>query len=156
MLDAQSPQQFPAPSSPGATIEGAAKASAQDRSKPGNVDILTDTQGVDFGPYLQALRSKIRTNWFAFIPADVAMKKGSLAIEVRTNGKVGNVKVHEGDFTLAEASTRAIRKRRFYPAQEDGKLVEDRVRIDVVFRLDGEQVQARVVVPDPASSDARK
>ena len=79
-----------------------------------------------------------------------------LEAEVRTNGKVGNVKVLEGDSTLAEASTRAIRKWRFYPAQQDGKPVEDRVRINIVFRLDGEQVQAQVVVPDPASSDARK
>jgi hypothetical protein len=49
----------------------------------GNVEILSDTMGVDFGPYLQRVLYRIKMNWYNLIP-EVArpplMKKGSLII----------------------------------------------------------------------------
>jgi outer membrane biosynthesis protein TonB len=50
----------------------------------GDVEILSDTRGVDFGPYLQRVLYVIKKNWYNLIP-EVArppmMKKGSLIIE---------------------------------------------------------------------------
>jgi TonB family protein len=251
---AQTAPQLPSPSSPGATIQAAAKAAARDSEKKSSVvDILSDTQGVDFNPYLQTTLEKIRKNWYRMIPESAQMKKGHAAIEfavmkdgqtadmrfaatsgdtsldraawdgvtasepfpalpaefhgpnltlrlhfyyntdlaehrfthailiensaaahtpkypqkalesktdgmarieakVDPSGNVNDVSILEGDTTLAEASSAAIRKWHFHPAQRDGVSIEDTVRINVVFRLDGAQVTAKVVWPEPVSS----
>jgi len=270
------------PASPGKAIQDAARAAAHDvpnntssdrpksgtvvtlygaEGKAGNVEVLTDTQGVNFGPYLKDVVATVRKNWFALIPADAKTKKGKLVIEfaihqdgsltnlhlaaasgdvsldraawgavtssspfaalpsafsgpylalrfrfyynptasdlgggkasraigdsvvhavlmqetadshrpkypkkarsakiegivwleagVKANGEVGDLKVLEGDSTLAEASAHAVRKWRFHPAQINSKPVEDRARIKVEFRLDGAQVRTEVVAPEP-------
>ena len=50
----------------------------------GNLDVLSDTMGVDFGPYLQRVLHDVRLNWYNLIP-EVArapiMKKGKVTIE---------------------------------------------------------------------------
>ncbi len=64
--------------------QSSSNCSPRDCSQPGangGVDILTDTQGVDFGPYLQDCLSKVRTNWYSLIPESDQLKKGRLAIE---------------------------------------------------------------------------
>jgi outer membrane biosynthesis protein TonB len=59
----------------------------------GDVEILSDTRGVDFGPYLQRVLFAIKKNWYNLIP-EVArppmMKKGSLIIQFSIM-KQGNV-----------------------------------------------------------------
>ncbi len=49
----------------------------------GDVEITSDTMGVDFGPYLQRVLTDIRTHWYELVP-EVArpplMKNGSLII----------------------------------------------------------------------------
>jgi TonB family protein len=47
----------------------------------GALDILSDTQGVDFGPYLQRILQDVKENWYHLIPESAGMKKGKLAIE---------------------------------------------------------------------------
>jgi TonB family protein len=47
----------------------------------GNLEILSDTQGVDFGPYLQRILQDVRENWYRAIPESAEMKKGKLMIE---------------------------------------------------------------------------
>jgi TonB family protein len=47
----------------------------------GNLEILSDTQGVDFGPYLQRILEDVRENWYHLIPESAEMKKGKLAID---------------------------------------------------------------------------
>ena len=47
----------------------------------GNLEILSDTQGVDFGPYLARIVEDVRANWYHLIPESAEMKKGKLAIE---------------------------------------------------------------------------
>lgn len=248
------------------------KAGPLEQARPGYgpVEVLTDTQGVDFGPYLRdAVLPTVRRNWYSVIPESVQQKKGKLAIEfavtkdgkvagmklvsssgdipmdraawagiaasspfsslpeefkgsylalrfhfyynpdaadlaaanttahalvptiihaesmahesdshlpkypkkarqekteglvrldvdVGTDGKVKDLKVLEGNPLLAAASIQAIRKWRFYPAQKDGKAVEDRARIRVDFRLDHTQVKAQVVsYADPSSGLAQ-
>lgn len=264
VLAAQNAHPLPPPPSPGKAVEDAARAAARDQVKTGVVEILSDTQGVDFGPYLQDLLPKVRKNWYALIPSNAQTKKGKLAIEfavlkdgkiadmklvatsgdvaldraawggitasnplpalpsafkglylalrfhflynpdkadiagnstsapvadpivhaalvrpivdsdlpkypkdavnakvdgvvrleavVKTDGEVEDVKVLEGDPMLAQASIGAIKKWRFHPAEREEKPVEDLVRIQVVFRLDGEQVRVQVVWPKAAPS----
>ncbi|HKI27371.1 MAG TPA: TonB family protein [Candidatus Sulfotelmatobacter sp.] len=56
----------------------------------GNLEILSDTQGVDFGPYLQRILEDVRENWYHLIPESAEMKKGKLAIEfyIMKDGRV--------------------------------------------------------------------
>jgi TonB family protein len=87
----------------GSAIEQAARAAAQNRGgvsgdggeyglgvgrKPtaamGPLDVLTDTMGVDFGPYLQRVLHDVRVNWYNLIPESARapiMKKGKVSIE---------------------------------------------------------------------------
>ena len=50
----------------------------------GELDVLSDTMGVDFGPYLNRVLQNVRQNWYNLIP-EVArapiMKKGKVSIE---------------------------------------------------------------------------
>jgi hypothetical protein len=100
--------------SPGAAIQQAAQAAAarasatQASADPGRqygaLDILSDTQGVDFGPYLQRLVQKVRENWYRAIPQSAEQKKGKLAIElaIAKDGKVANMRLvaTSGDVAL--------------------------------------------------------
>jgi TonB family protein len=241
---AQTAPTLSSPSSPSASLETSTRAVAQDLAN--GLDVLTDTQGVDFGPYLQNVQARIRQNWYSLIPSDAVMKKGKLTIElairkdgkladmklvgssgdvsmdraawggiiaskpfatlpeafhgpsltlrlrfyynpgeqdariahailiqsfanppqypkaassahvdgvvsleakVSPNGNVGEVKVLEGDSTLASVSVEAVKKWRFHPAQSNGMPIEDVVRVKVEFHLDGERVRAEVVLP---------
>jgi len=89
--------------SPGAAIAEAARAAAANRGGHGGddgdyglgtgrrpsaamgpLDILSDTMGVDFGPYLQQVLYRVRTNWYNLIPESARapiMKKGKVSIE---------------------------------------------------------------------------
>jgi TonB family protein len=70
----------------------------------GALDILSDTQGVDFGPYLQRILQDVKDNWYRLIPESAEMKKGKLAIEfaITKDGKVAGMKliVSSGDVSL--------------------------------------------------------
>ncbi|HKV77692.1 MAG TPA: TonB family protein, partial [Candidatus Sulfotelmatobacter sp.] len=70
----------------------------------GAFDILSDTQGVDFGPYLERILQNVRENWYHLIPESAEMKKGKLAIEfeITKDGSVANMRVaaSSGDVAL--------------------------------------------------------
>lgn len=70
----------------------------------GALDILSDTQGVDFGPYLQRILQDVRDNWYHLIPESAEMKKGKLAIEfaITREGQVADMKLvaSSGDVAL--------------------------------------------------------
>lgn len=251
---AQTAPHFPPPFSPGEAIKGASRATAPTRARTGPIEILSDTQGTDFGPYLQTAIARVRQNWYKLVPAS-EMAKGRLAIEfavlkngqisnmklvastgnslldraawggiaasnpfpalptkfngdqlvlrfrfyynpdstdfieststhvespithavliqeiadsnspkypkdavgakieglvrlegiVGTNGQIRDIRVIEGDRDLAAAATEAISKWRFHPAKKSGKHIEEPVHINVVFRLNGEQVRTQV------------
>ncbi len=115
-------------SSAGSAIQQAARASSQARgggvggdygSVPGSpstqvrsdIDILSDTQGVDFGPYLQRVLQSVRENWYTLIP-EVArpplLKRGTVAIEfvITKNGSVAGMRLAgpSGDVSLDRAA----------------------------------------------------
>jgi TonB family protein len=74
----------------------------------GALDILSDTQGVDFGPYLQRILQDVKDNWYRIIPESAEMKKGKLAIEfaITKDGKVADMRLiaTSGDVALDRAA----------------------------------------------------
>jgi TonB family protein len=74
----------------------------------GALDILSDTQGVDFGPYLQRILQDVKENWYRLIPESAEMKKGKLAIEfaITKDGQVAGMKLvaTSGDTALDRAA----------------------------------------------------
>jgi TonB family protein len=97
---------------PGSAIQQAAQAAAANRGEGGQegdfglgtgargrqygaLDILSDTQGVDFGPYLQRVLQNVRENWYTLIPESVEMKKGKLALEfvIMKDGRVQGLQI---------------------------------------------------------------
>jgi TonB family protein len=69
----------------------------------GNLEILSDTQGVDFGPYLQRILQDVRENWYRAIPESAEMKKGKLQIEfaITKDGKVADMRLTAGSGDVA-------------------------------------------------------
>jgi TonB family protein len=74
----------------------------------GALDILSDTQGVDFGPYLQRVLEEVRMNWYRLIPESAEMKKGKLQIEfaITKDGSIGDMRLtsSSGDAALDRAA----------------------------------------------------
>jgi TonB family protein len=75
-------------------------------------EILSDTQGVDFGRYLQRVLRDVRANWYQMIPEAMEMKKGTVSIEfsVTKYGKIGGMKLaaESGTVPLDRAAWAAI------------------------------------------------
>jgi TonB family protein len=77
----------------------------------GQLDVLSDTMGVDFGPYLSRVVQNVRQNWYTLIP-EVArapiMKKGKVSIEfaIMKDGTVQGLRyvVSSGDVALDRAA----------------------------------------------------
>ena len=77
----------------------------------GNLEVLSDTQGVDFGPYLQRVLDAVRRNWYILIPEEARaplMKRGKLGIEfvILPDGKIAGMKLvaPSGDVALDRAA----------------------------------------------------
>jgi len=124
------PANFGGIMSPGSSIEQAARAVAERRGGgtygggdygvgpggtnarvQGNLEVLTDTQGVDFGPYLQRVLQAVRMNWYNIIPEEARpplLKKGKVSIEfvILKDGKVAGMKIvgPSGDVSLDRAA----------------------------------------------------
>lgn len=74
----------------------------------GALDILSDTEGVDFGPYLQRILQNVKENWYRLIPESASMKKGKLGIEfaITKDGQIAGMKLvaTSGDTALDRAA----------------------------------------------------
>ena len=70
----------------------------------GALEILSDTQGVDFGPYLQRVLQEVKEHWYELIPESAEMKKGKLALEfsIMPDGHVQGLtlRLSSGDVAL--------------------------------------------------------
>ena len=130
------PVNFNIPRTAGSAIEQAAEAAAANRGHYGGAgnagdyglsqgrsgakamdqaEILTDTMGVDFGPYLTRITQIVRQNWYSLMPPSVyppILKQGKLAIEfvILKDGKVSNmaVRTSSGDVPLDRAAWASI------------------------------------------------
>lgn len=77
----------------------------------GQLDVLSDTMGVDFGPYLSRVLHDVRENWYNIIP-EVAraplMKKGKVSLEfaILKDGRVAGLRYvsSSGDVSLDRAA----------------------------------------------------
>jgi TonB family protein len=78
----------------------------------GNLEILSDTMGVDFGPYLQRVLIVVKANWYHLIPESVEMKKGKLALtfKIMKDGHVDGLRIitSSGDVVLDRPAYGAI------------------------------------------------
>jgi len=124
---------FGGPASAGAVIQQAARAASERRggggesgdygngpafaktAQRGDFEVLSDTLGVDFAPYLQRMRLQIMNNWMNLIPEAARAplrKKGLVVIEfsVLKDGTVTGVRLvgPSGDVSLARAAFGAI------------------------------------------------
>ena len=112
--------------SAGSAIEQATRAAAAGRGAGGDygigpltpntnaqgaVDILSDTLGVDFGPYLSRVLEEVRRNWYNLIPEEARsplFKQGKLAIQfvINKNGSVEGMRLiaPSGDVALDRAA----------------------------------------------------
>ena len=73
----------------------------------GQLDVLSDTMGVDFGPYLSRVLHDVRENWYRLIPDSARAplrKKGKVSIEfaILKDGKVAGMSLvsTSGDVAL--------------------------------------------------------
>lgn len=62
----------------------------------GNLEVLSDTQGVDFGPYLSRVLQAVRMNWYSIIPEAARpplLERGKVSIEfaILPDGKVAGL-----------------------------------------------------------------
>ncbi|MGA8765925.1 MAG: TonB C-terminal domain-containing protein, partial [Candidatus Acidiferrales bacterium] len=101
------------------------------------VEILTDTHGVDFGPYVKRMLSRLKTNWYAAMPEQAKMgEKGKVAIilTVLWNGELspenGQIDYGSGKPELDKAALDAVRNSgplESLPQAFDGSYVKLRV-----------------------------
>jgi TonB family protein len=98
--------------------EGGDYGISQGRGGPKALDqaeILTDTMGVDFGPYLARVVQEVRQNWYSLMPPSVyppILKQGKLSIQfvILKDGKVSGMELHtpSGDVALDRAAWGSI------------------------------------------------
>jgi TonB family protein len=130
---AQPTPSFTTPMTAGSAIEQAVRAAAENRGRYGGeggdyginqghspqimgpAEIITDTQGVDFGPYLARVVMIVKKNWYSMIPESAMppiMKKGKLQIRfvILKDGKVSAMVLEatSGDTPLDRAAWSAI------------------------------------------------
>jgi TonB family protein len=81
----------------------------------GGLEILSDTMGVDFGPYMKRLKYTVQTHWDPLIPESALppiMRKGMVMIEfsITKDGRVMGMKLisGSGDVSLDRAAWAAI------------------------------------------------
>jgi len=101
-------------SSPGSVGEGGDYGLGQGRHAAGAIgpmDVLSDTMGVDFGPYLQRVLHDVRQNWYNIIPEAARpplMKKGKVSIEfaILKDGRIAGMQLTgtSGDVALDRAA----------------------------------------------------
>lgn len=113
---------FSTAGSAGAAIQQAARAAAQGHGGQGgeygmqlspnssaksDIDVLTDTLGVDFGPYLSRVIEEIRQSWYGLMPESVIYPphiKGKVTLQfiIQKDGSVAGLRYVEpsGDIAL--------------------------------------------------------
>jgi TonB family protein len=86
----------------------------------GGLDILSDTRGVDFGPYLKDVIAVVRQNWYILIPESAQVRKGKLAIEfaITKEGQVADMHLvaSSGDIAMDRPAWGSITNSNPFPA----------------------------------------
>jgi TonB family protein len=140
------------PLSAGSAIEQAARAAIANRGYGGDagdfglgqgkggqvqgqLEVLSDTMGVDFAPYLSRIVREVRENWYREVPPSAEFKKGKLAIEfaILKDGRVAGMQLTDGsgDTALDRAAWAGITLSNPFPplpAEFGGKYLSLRFR----------------------------
>jgi outer membrane biosynthesis protein TonB len=71
----------------------------------GNLEVLSGTKGVDFGPYLSKLLQKVRTSWYNYIPPEarppqLAAGVTSIEFSILPNGQYRGMRIVHGSGLL--------------------------------------------------------
>ena len=110
----------PAGPSPQSQKNGISLSTLASGDQSGNVDILSDTRGVDFGPYLKQILKKVRENWYHLIPLCAETMKGKLAIEfaITKDGRLADMRLVStaGETALDRAAWGGITASNPFPA----------------------------------------
>jgi len=115
------PVKFGGSMSAGSAIDQAARAAAQNRGGYGGdggdfglsqgkagtmgpLEVLTDTMGVDFNPYLSRVLHEVKEHWYQLIPESAGFKRGKVVLEfaILQDGSVAGLKIvgPSGDIAL--------------------------------------------------------
>ncbi|HEV2395837.1 MAG TPA: TonB family protein [Candidatus Sulfotelmatobacter sp.] len=75
----------------------------------GGVQIISDTRGVDFKPYVRVISKKVESNWYREIPLSAETKTGDVTVEcvIARDGRLTKVELiaGSGDKVLDRAAT---------------------------------------------------
>ncbi len=79
----------------------------------GGIDLLSDTGGVDFGPYLHSVLKIVKPNWYAVVPergSRALPREVSIEFVILRNGKVKGMKLirSSGDVPMDRAAWASI------------------------------------------------
>ena len=118
--------QSSASSTPRGKETPASQFNTQDLKAPhtalGGIDVLSDTMGIDFSPYLQQALKTVRQNWYHLAPASARapkMMRGEVSIEfaILKNGKIKGMNLVEMtvDPQMGNAAWHSITDSRFPP-----------------------------------------
>lgn len=158
---------FGAPQSAQSTIAEAARAAAANRSAGGfggsggdyglgqgrqptqavgGLDVLSDTMGVDFGPYLDRVLHIVKQNWITEIPEGARYKKGKLSIEfaILKDGRIAGMQrvLSSNDITLDRAAWGGITASNpFPPLPTEFKGQYLALRFNFFYNMDQEDLQ---------------
>jgi TonB family protein len=99
--------------------------------------ILSDTRGVDFGPYLARIIYIVRQNWYAVIPESARLgEKGRVALDftIMKNGSVPDLvtSASSGSYALDEAARAGIRASLPFPPLP-AEFTGDHLRLRFIF-----------------------
>jgi TonB family protein len=137
-----------------AQLNGRATPASNSSSAAANAaEILTDTMGVDFGPYMSQLLKGIRQNWYSIMPPSVyrpTSKQGKVSIEfnVLPDGKVKNMKIddHSGDISMDRAAWGSITMSAPFPALPAGYHGPFlRLRLYYFYNLEPDTISVRIL-----------
>src|SRR5205823_4200718 len=114
-----------------ATSEQKSETTAPEHKTQGELDVLSDTMGFDFSPYLNDVVQRVRRNWYRIIPESAhapTMKKGNVSIEfaimrdgtIRGMTLAGGLAGSAGDVALDRAAWRGITGSAPFPPLPDG------------------------------------
>jgi len=125
-------------------------------STSGQMEILSDTMGVDFGPYLNHMLQIVRQNWYNLIPEMArppVMKQGKVAIEfaILRDGSVAGMKLADSsdDVALDRAAWGSITTSSPFPAlpaEFNGQYLA--LRLYYYYNIDLTQVAVKTEPPE--------
>lgn len=117
----------------------------------GNAEILSDTMGVDFDPYMKRVVNDVRMNWYSLIPESAMppfLKKGNVMIEfvILPDGSISGMNVVQGfssgDVSLDRAAWGGITKSNpFQPLPKEFKGPYLRLRFRFYYNPDKGELQ---------------